>query len=94
MQSNFKLTVIEFTAFDADGEKYFIRDMSDEYGNGKMIIKNNETATDVAIKSLEDMCNTVYVQKVTEYELEVKAKKEVFFKEKFEPAKQLEYAVA
>lgn len=93
MENNFKLTVIEFTAFDSDGEKYFIHDMSDENGNGKVIIKNDEDTTDNVIKSLGNMCNTVTVHRVTEYDLEIKSKKELFFKEKFEPKKQLDYEV-
>lgn len=94
MEGNFKLTVIEFTAYGKDGQKFFIADMSDENGNGKIIIKDDETKVEDAINSLEHLCNTVQVHKVLEYELSVVSKKEALLKEKFEPVKQLENAAA
>jgi hypothetical protein len=93
-KKNFKLTVIEFTAYGKDGEKFFIADLSDENGDGKVIIKDDETKVEDAIKSLEHLCNTVEVHKVIEYELSVVSKKETTYKEKFEPVKQLENAAA
>jgi hypothetical protein len=94
MDANFKLTVIEFTAFNSDGEKFFISDLSDEKGNGKIIIKDNETTVEDATKSLENVCNTVVIHKITEYDLAVVGKVETIMTPKFEPAKQLEHAIA
>lgn len=91
---DFKLTIIEFTAFNSEGEKLFIKDYSDHKGNGKMILPNSKSSTEEAIKSLEKICNTVVVHKVTEYDLNVIGKKETIFTEKFEPVKQLENAAA
>ena len=69
-------------------------DLSDENGNGKIIIKDDETKVEDAIKSLEHLCNTVEIHKVTEYDLSVVSKKETLFKQKFEPIKHLENAAA
>ena len=94
MDANFKLTVIEFTAFGSEGEKLFFADLSDEKGNGKITIKDNETTVEDATNSLKKLCNTVIIHKVTEYDLAVVKKVETILESKFEPAKQLDYAVA
>ncbi len=92
MKSNFKLTVIEFTAFNSDGEKFFIADMSDENGDGRVVIKDDETTADKVIDSLNHLCETVEVHKITEYDLSVVGKKEIVLKPKFEPEKQIHHA--
>ncbi len=92
MKSNFKLTVIEFTAFNSEGEKFFISDLSDENGNGKIIIEDSKTTPEDAIKSLKNLCSTVQVHKVIEYDLQVIGKTETILEEKFKPTKQLEHA--
>ncbi len=94
MKSNFKLTVIEFTAFNSDGEKFFISDLSDEHGNGKLIIQDQQTSTEDAVKSLQSLCSTVEVHKVTEYDLEIVDKKETIVKERFLPTKHSENVAA
>ncbi len=94
MKSNFKLTVIEFTAFNSEGEKFFISDLSDENGNGKIIIEDNKTTPEDAIESLKNLCSTIQVHKVIEYDLKVLNKIETIMEEKFKPKKQLEDAAA
>ena len=93
-KENFKLTVLEFTAFDSEGKKYFIADLSDENGDGKVVIKDNETTVEKTIESLKHLCNTVIVHKVTEYNLNVLDKKETILNQKFQIKNVLENAAA
>jgi hypothetical protein len=93
-KENFKLTVLEFTAFDSDGKKYFIADLSDENGDGKVVIKDNETTVEKTIESLKHLCNTVVIHKVTEYDLSVLGKKETILNQKFEPKKHIQNVAA
>lgn len=93
-KENFKLTVLEFTAFDSEGQKYFIADLSDENGDGKVVIRDNETTVEKTIESLKHLCNTVVIHKVTEYNLNVLDKKETILNQKFQIKNVLENAAA